>query len=372
MEDFHEVFRKRASGINAEYILNMDETPFCFCWMPGKHQTPTPKPPTPHRNYQSIMSTSGYKKSLTIIISISKSGHLLKTLIVFRNMYPASRSISTNNPNPSPSPKPRSPREHPRPLQSPHPAPSLAPAPHPRAKGIGGCNVQVASMGNESGWMSPHVFQQWVDLCLMPYLLSKGYPFVCKSGGGNTGVSNTMNTKGALLLLDQHKIHRSTEFMSKLEMLKDKYNISYLFLPLGTSGIIQPVDIEIGRKLRKACKREFESWFERVTGEPRSPTREEYILIIRRALSNLNNLGGMMSRAFAGCEGEIEIPIDKVKEEIMDEENIKNFMRKETPINSQDVQLFAGEGSSFPPENEVAENILESLEGEIVREEGEY
>ena len=332
--EFREQFAQMKQNIPAAFIINMDEIPIFFSYLVEKTQNLEGG-----SKYIPILSTSGYKKSLTVTLALAMSGELLRTMLIYKD--PQDLSEDENGEDEETEREKRIEKKRERESK--------------REKK----KLNMTSTSNASGWMTPSTFQMWIEECLLPYLWGKGFP-----KGNNIMCSPPQ----ALLLLDEHKIHRSRRVQEKLKQLETEYNISHLMVPLGTAGLVQPLDTEVGRPFRFNCKGEFEKWF-RERLEPSTPTREEYAQIIGGAVSHLAHSTYHrtlnMKNTFQACERETLLRREEIDTEVGEEENIKNYMRKETPLHSQEIiPLFGGESPMFEVGKQVAgvDSLAEQLE----------
>jgi hypothetical protein len=140
---------------------------------------------------------------VTVAVTVTASGHILPSLLVFKGT-------------------PGLQRGQPNSIQA-------------ELNGIDSPDVLRVQ---ERAWMSHDLCVAWIDEVLAPY------------------VKNVPKGIVPLLLLDQYKCHLMASIVNRIEAL----GVQVEHIPSGCTGLVQPVDVGIGKPLKNRMRHQWEEF----------------------------------------------------------------------------------------------------------------
>jgi hypothetical protein len=173
------------------FILNMDQTPIFFSMTP---RTTIERIGTRSVN---IRSSSSSTMRVTVAVTISSAGDMLRPLIVFKG------------------------------------------APNGRiARGLSSFPEQSVYACQRRAWMDETVMLLWIREVLSPY------------------VAQSPNDVKPVLLLDSYRCHMMASVVNAIEDL----GVAVEHIPAGCTGLVQPIDVGIGKPLKSRVRQKWEDW----------------------------------------------------------------------------------------------------------------
>ena len=178
-------------GRSQHFILNMDQTPIFFSMTPRTTLNQI------GARTVNIRSSSSSTMRVTVSVTVSSAGDMLRPLIVFKGK-PNGRIARefSNFPNTS------------------------------------------AFACQERAWMDETVMIQWIQEVLHPY------------------VSLAPNDVRPILLLDSFRCHMMTSVVNSIAQL----GVEVRHIPGGCTGLVQPIDVGIGKPLKNRVRQKWEDW----------------------------------------------------------------------------------------------------------------
>ena len=206
------------------FTLNMDQTPMWYAM--------TPKTTIDHRGARTVnvRTATGDSKRVTVAVTITASGHLLPSMVVFKGSPTgtiARREIPT------------------------------LPA---------GLLYQV----NAKAWFNEQVMLDWVKLVLAPYVATAPKGIV------------------PILFLDMFKVHMMQSVVQAIQAL----GVQVEFIPAGCTGLVQPVDVGFNKSFKAKMREQFHTWIfaQDADQEIRAATRRELSEWIIDAQKNISEV----------------------------------------------------------------------------------
>lgn len=188
-----------ARNRDPRFVINMDQTPVYFS------MTPTTTLNIRGARTVNIRSSSGSTMRVTVALTVTAAGTLLKNLLIFKG------ETSAKGINPI--------EQELKKLMGENKTPSLL-------------SVQARA------WMDHSLCLLWVDKILAPYL--KDVP---------PGIV-------PLLLLDRYKCHLMETVVGTIEALGCQVE----HIPSGCTGLTQPIDVGVGKPFKNRMRNQWEDW----------------------------------------------------------------------------------------------------------------
>ena len=123
-------------------------------------------------------------------------------------------------------------------------------AAHPNA-------AQVSLCCQPAAWQDEGNMLQWIETCLVPYLEEK-----------------PADTP-AFLLLDHFSVHWTQNVQNRLQEI----GITCHKIPAGCTGLVQPIDVGIGKPFKDRLKRQWSEWMRSLDAESRIPMARRNMVV---------------------------------------------------------------------------------------------
>ena len=206
------------------FTLNMDQTPMWYAM--------TPKTTIEPRGSRTVnvRTATGDSERVTVAVTITASGHLLPSMVVFKGSPTgtiARREIPTL----------------------------------PR-----GLLYRV----NAKAWFNEQIMLDWVEHVLAPYVATAPEGIV------------------PILFLDMFKVHMMQSVVQAIQAL----GVQVEFIPAGCTGLVQPVDVGFNKSLKAKMREQFHDWIfaQDADQEIRAATRHELSEWIIAAQKNISEV----------------------------------------------------------------------------------
>lgn len=106
---------------------------------------------------------------------------------------------------------------------------------------------------NANGWCVEGIFQDWINKIWLNM--------------------NLQQDQKSLLILDQFSVHKQ----GSIKKLLDEGQSLYIYLPPGSTSLLQPLDTHVNKDFKDRMRRKFECWYDLYGCKDENKTRKGYL-----------------------------------------------------------------------------------------------